>query len=410
MNNKQYGTAIDFGTSAVRAALLHADEPSAAVQVSVPNRLGDFGPDILSRIEACSDDARREAVFNAASGTLADVMEALSDASGVSSEKAALTVIAASTTQMYLLLRRDPFCIARPPYQIPLRDPGFLKAEDLLPSLTGTVYFVPCAANYLGGDVLSSLLCARQYRPDNSAGTSAIVPADQRNTPGASFPAGEALLRPGEALLDLGINAEFAACGKDSVIYCGSCAAGSALDTESGAFTASDLTEEIAALYKEGLVNKRGRLVKDGSPQITEVVREGSTRPMAAVRCASGLLLQSDIALFMQAKASVATMIDYILEKADLAYEDLYAVYLTGQLGCALDLAAAQETGLLPSLPEGQYVKVQDAALRGAETVLCNIRKSDSCAAKLSDFYLRYIQLKEVDDYLELMLPHLTFL
>lgn len=370
----RYGLAIDYGTDRIRIELVDRENGRPVTRVDCANRLAAFGPDILTRITACEEgEETRQAIFDAATAALAEALDRLPEVGGFD-VRGLPAVIAANATHMYLLLRRDPGCIARPPYEIPLHAP---ESEDVAAAglpLTGHVYFAPCLANYLGGDTVCAVLAARLHRmPD------------------------------GSALLDLGANAELVI-AKGDTLWAGSCAAGCALG--SGGFTGSELAGIVAGFHRERLLNRRGRLQKGADRRITEVLLEGSSRPMAAVAFGGKTLFQSDIASFMQAKASVATMIDYMLEKAELTADELKSFTLTGALGCALDIDAAITTGLLPNMTGGTYSTMTDTVLTGARMLLLDPDKRAEVVEICRR--LRYVQLREVEDYLELMLPHLA--
>ena len=368
----RYGLAVDFGTGTVRGQLVDRESGDAVASASVPNRLSAFGKDILTRVAACAENAeRREAAFDAAAGSVSDLLLLLSERSGTDVSAVPETVLAANTTHLYLLLRRDPGCLVHPPYVFELHDPGTLSVTEHGLPLKGDVFFAPCPANYLGGDALCAVLASGIHRREKAA------------------------------LLDLGVNGEYVL-RSGGTLFAGSCAAGCALDAESGNFSASELVAAIHGLRSSGLLNGRGRLPRDGDPRVTEVRRPGAARPVPAAEAGGRLLLQPEIADFIQAKASVATMTDYIREAAGLGEEEPEETVLTGALGCALDPEAARAVGLLGG---GEHVKREDLVLAGARRLLLDV----SARTELEEIRsrIRYVQLREVEDYLELMIPHL---
>lgn len=232
------------------------------------------------------------------------------------------------------------------------------------------IRFVPCRANYLGGDVLCSLLAAGLDRAE-----------------------------AGSALLDLGVNGELAVTAGKTV-YVGSCAAGCALGA--GEFSGSELTAVTAELQAAGGLNRRGRLQSGADRRIAERRSPLTGRPMPSIAWGERTLYQSDLAAFLLAKASVAAMIDYIFDAAGIAPEKSSAFTLAGGLGNALDTAAAAAVGLLPGR---EYGRRQDTVLTGAKMLLL----SPEARLRAAELYsrLHYVQLREVENYLELMLPHL---
>ena len=370
--------AVDFGTSVIRAALVDGAAGRTAAKAACRNRLDRYGRDILARIACCGESPeKREEVFAQAALALDDVLSALEAECGICVRRLPEMVLVANTTHMYLLLRQDPACICMPPYDIPLHAPGFVDGHASGLPFAGRIYFVPCRANYLGGDVLCALLAA-----------------DLRRLP------------DGSALFDMGENGELVI-RKGDTLYCGSCAAGCAIRADSpDGLCASDLTAAAALLWRTGVVNRRGRLQAAGNPEVYPIQEEGKSRASLAVKLPDGRTLrQADMAEFMQAKASVATMIDYMAEAAGLEKEEISVMTLTGRFGAALDPQDAADTGLLPLSDQTVIKKQEHAALDGAVMLLLDPHGF----AELDLIYgkLRYVQLREVEDYLELMLPNL---
>ena len=369
------GLAIDYGTSMIRAELVDRQSGKTLGYAECPNRLSIFGVDILSRIAVCeeSEELREKIYFDAREG-LREALSLATCKSGVDAGEITETVLAANTTHLYLLLRQDPSCIMYPPYNLPFHAHEPMEGSALELNVSGLIHLVPCKANYLGGDMLCAILAS-----------------------------GLQHARQGSALLDLGVNGELVVTGRDNTLYAGSCAAGCALGTSG--FSASELVGAAAKLAASGVLNRRGRLQKGVDPRIREVISPMTGRTTAACDLDGQLLYQSDLAAFIQAKASVATMVDYMLNITAIKLEDIPSFTLTGALGCALDTDAAKASGLLP---DRDYIQYPGAVLKGAKMLLC----SEEARRGAEEIYsrLRYIQLHEVEEYFELMLPHLGIL
>ena len=66
-------------------------------------------------------------------------------------------VISGNTVMTHFLLGLDTFCLFHTPFRPVMSFPGSVESESLDLGFRGSVYCFPATANYLGGDIISTL-------------------------------------------------------------------------------------------------------------------------------------------------------------------------------------------------------------------------------------------------------------
>ena len=387
---KCYGIAADIGTAVIRLSLADLQEKIVVGTVSVPNGQNIYGADILTRIEYCTEnEEHRQQMKEAVLASIREGTELLKDCfchGGTETGeifKTERAAIAGNTAMTYFLLGLDPACLVRAPFEIPIHAWSHMSGEAAGLPAAEDAYVFPCPANYFGGDLVSGIYAADFDRE-----------------------------KDGSALFDLGVNSELVIKSGDT-FFGGSCAAGPAyeVNTEDGSVPGSSIVSLIAELLEKDALNRRGRLQKGKDERITEVVSPLTGRTTAALKMQEGsLLMQAEIGRIMQSKASTAAMVEYMCEKAGITPESIEKLIMTGTLGNHLDPAKAVRIGMFPDIREECAVTKEDLSLRGAEKLLlaADPAEEEENIAKLMS-KVRYVQLREVEDYVELMVPHLFF-
>ncbi|MBE5997460.1 MAG: DUF4445 domain-containing protein [Lachnospiraceae bacterium] len=395
-NSIRYGLAADLGTSRIRLSLADLDEEKILGTVCVRNREEVFGEDVLTRIEyASSGEENRLKMREACLSSLREGVELLCKQVLRGREEgqddpllyAERVVIAGNTAMTYLALGLDPSPLVKAPFEIPEHTwPSRSGAETGLP-FAEEVFFFPCPANYLGGDLVSGIYALGLENEED-----------------------------GTALFDLGINSELVIKNGD-VLYAGSCAAGPAYEIKTQGddggetLTGSETVALMAELLENGALNRRGRLQKEKDERITEVLSPLTGRNVLALRWKDGgLIPQSAIGTFLQSKASTATMIEYMCGIAGVEEDDLKKWILTGIFGNNLDPKAAASLGMIPESAPEKVLQTENLSLKGAEKLLLadDFSAEEAGILRIND-RIRYVQLREVEDYLEMMVPHLFF-
>ena len=285
---------------------------------------------------------------------LEELAENLCAAGGISPEQVERVCIVGNPTMQQLFLGISPENLASPPFSPVLKWLHWSAAAEYLPSLKNAqLLTVPDPAGYVGADTVAAILATGLDR-------------------------GQGL----RLLVDIGTNGEIALgnCSRMAVcataagpalegagISCGMSAQSGAIDRveisegalrcrviggeKARGICGSGLVSAVAAALELGLLNERGR-----------ILREDRLIPLA-----EGLALtQEDIRAFQSAKGAIAAGIRMLLRRLDAKAEDVEQVYLAGAFGSAVAVSDALRTGLLPAELACKCIAAGNAAGAGA--------------------------------------------
>jgi uncharacterized 2Fe-2S/4Fe-4S cluster protein (DUF4445 family) len=165
--DKNFGYAVDLGSTTVVMQLVDLNTGNSLGQESVFNAQIPYGSEILSRIFYVKDHPERLKELQAC--TLANIrqlMDALERKTGVLREDCSVMAVAGNTTMVHFLLGYDPWFIFHAPYAPAFGSCGFIPSQDLDLPFPGLVTCLPSVANYVGGDVVSGLLASGLYQSE----------------------------------------------------------------------------------------------------------------------------------------------------------------------------------------------------------------------------------------------------
>ena len=367
---------IDLGSTTVVASLL--EDGHAVRQASARNRQAAWGADVMSRIAHCRRGGQRalDELREAASETIACVLDALA---GERLGQVTRMVISGNTVMMCILHGVDPSPLGEFPYRAPRLDFPEISARELGLGCEASVFSVPCASGFIGGDVVCGLMC--------------------RN------------LQPGDLLLDIGTNCEMVLNANGRLIAA-SASAGPAFEGD-GQFVSSAFPWSIAHVRDDGcfaLAGEPGVWRPADSDAGMSLCGSGIIDYLA-VRRKSGVLKAngqfadgrggdriggvtvpaSGISSIQLAKAAVAAGIKTLEALGECACG---RVYLCGAFGENLDAANAQAVGLLPSV---ETAILGNTSLRGACMLACMPHRLEE-ARKRAGEIMAY-NLTELDGY-----------
>jgi uncharacterized 2Fe-2S/4Fe-4S cluster protein (DUF4445 family) len=137
----------------------------------------------------------------------------------------------------------------------------------------------------------------------------------------------------------------------------------------------SGIIDAIAGLVRAGMIDRKGGLA--AAPHHKESLRQGEFLLMPAAQTATGrpiTISQQDVSEVQLAKAAIRAGVDILLDEADISWEAVDEVILTGGFGTVLDPAAAVAIGMLPPFAPGRIRSMPQGA--GAGALLCLISRS----------------------------------
>ncbi len=121
---------------------------------------------------------------------------------------------------------------------------------------------------------------------------------------------------------------------------------------------------------------------------------------------AAAILILS-AALFVAAKASIATGWRLLMEQLKLNDEDIQQVLLAGSFGSYLSPASAIQIGLVPKIPVMRIVSAGNVAGEGAKMVLLSQPERNGATALLNE--VEYVELSDRADFNDKFVVQLSF-
>jgi uncharacterized 2Fe-2S/4Fe-4S cluster protein (DUF4445 family) len=122
----------------------------------------------------------------------------------------------------------------------------------------------------------------------------------------------------------------------------------------------SGMVDLLACLVRNGTLNSKGQFAPS-VPSYGFPLRRDDRQLV---------LTKRDIDIFQRAKAAIGVSVNVLLTKAGMEYCDLRRIYIGGVFGQYLDIANAQQIGLLPAIPGLLIETSGNTALSGCETLL----------------------------------------
>ncbi len=389
---RQYGMAIDLGSTTVVGSLLDLESGQVLAVASGLNRQRRFGADVISRINHALQAGGLGELHAALVATLDDIVARACAEAQVRVDQLHELVLTGNTVMLHSLQRAPLDTLAVLPFTPVISAARRMSAAALGLACPAHVmaYTFPIIGGFVGGDTVSCMLATDMDERDDchmiiDIGTNGEVALGSRaGWVTASAPAGPAF--------------------EGARISCGMPGAPGAI--EHVAFTAEAVTldvidettplgvcgtgliDAVAALLDAGVVDETGRLVapekvpdaapawlrarmveRNGAPafvlfdpQTDEYEHTAEARPL--------YLTQRDIRELQLAKAAIASACELLLRSRGMTWDDVTFVYLAGAFGNYLRPATAQRIGLLPPLPLTRIAFIGNAASAGARRAL----------------------------------------
>ena len=380
------GAAVDLGTTTLVLEILDLRDGSSKGIASAWNALAPYGADVISRCQYCMEHPEGLRELQA---RLRRQLDGMRESLGVKAEELRETVIAGNTVMQHLHAGLSPAGIAVAPFC-----PVTLFKED---SFENGIFYAPCVAGYVGGDITAGLLASGLHRREERS-----------------------------LFLDIGTNGEMALGGRNGFLCC-AVASGPAFEgvgircgmagtpgavshvrwTDGGpAFTVigggepigicgSGLIDLLALLCEKRVISASGLLLGP------EEAPEGFAPWLGEDENGNGIfyltedrrlyLTAKDVRQLQLAKAAVAAGIAVLLKTAGMRVEDVEHLYLAGGFGSFMDVQSAAAIGMLPRALVGKTVLLQNSSLAGARAALLNAE----CREELAEIQrmCRYLEL-----------------
>ena len=433
----KYGIAIDIGTTNIEALLWRLDQENCVGRVIGANPLKKYGADVVARIAyAQQSKEQAEEMCQVLLSGMKEMLGELLEQCLVPKEKVSYVTVAGNAAMMHFFTGESVDSLAKAPYQTVYKE-GRVLSGDMLSLPSTKVVTLPNVEGFVGADTVGVLRAFLENGQDME----------------------------GKLMIDIGTNGELAL-QKNGVMYVASTAAGPAFEgatiscgmrAEDGAVTdlflgdkvsfeviqkrkrvlvdiessqqltqikgicGSGLIAVAARLLEAGLIDKTGYLLDSKTAKeqgccevLTERIKtreEGNVFRMGE----NVYLTQQDIRELQLAKAAIRAGVKMLLKSCGMKEEELSGIYLAGAFGSYLDVAAAQQIGLIPNISKDKIKAVGNGALQGASCVLRHLYEQGRVEEEMANLEkiardTTHISLAEQSEFSSMYLEAVNFI
>ncbi|AFM25311.1 ASKHA domain-containing protein [Desulfomonile tiedjei] len=398
-----YGLAVDLGTTHISLSLLDLANGECLAGRYGPNPQMLFGSDVMTRLITASESSEQaEVMSRQIVKAIGEALWDISSREGIDLQRVKSIVLVGNTAMLALLSGRN--------YSQLLQPSHWTRAIDCLPSHTDAwavawnvhpnarIEVIPPLGGFVGSDLLAGVVTTRLT--ENGAGCLFIDFGTNS----------EIALWDGQALWVT--SAAGGPAFEGSGIECGLPAESGAIyrvdEQQDGIFDFAVIGDgQARGICGSGLVDLIANLVK--TDRLTNMGRFTSSIPgtgFALVGDKPGIFLtKNGVDVFQRAKAAIGTGIHVLLERANMDYKDLRRLCVGGAFGSFLNIANAQQIGLLPKIQPELVELCGNTALAGcADVMLSDIAARHLALLRNS---LKIVNLSQCPNFDDIFLEHL---
>ncbi len=385
--DKNYGIALDIGTTTVVSMLWDLNKGEMLSVSAVTNPQGTFGADVISRITyAMEKPENLKNIHDVIIQSLNNSIEEFEKELGLNRANIYDIVVVCNTTMSHMFLGVDPSQLAVAPFAPVFSDDVDIDAQKLgikVCPLANT-HIMANIAGHVGSDI-----------------TAGIITTDLMEK------------EKGHLFIDIGTNGEIVLTGNGKAVTC-STAAGPAFEGSSimqgmraarGAIERVDILEDsveikvignvepigicgsgiidaVGELIRTGIVDKSGRLLsvdrlsKKGIPEgILKHIKTGENGNDFVLYFKDGseddiVITQKDIREVQLAKAAISAGIKIMMDDIGISKDSLEKISIAGAFGNYIRIESAINIGLLPRIPVEKIFSLGNSAGIGASMAL----------------------------------------
>ena len=407
--------AIDIGTTTVSAVLIDVMSGDILAKASAGNSQIKFGADVIHRIIEQEKEGGIKKLQDAIlRDTIDPMIKAMCDSSHIDKDMIIRAVISSNSTMNHLFLGISAMYLRREPYI-----PAFYNIQDLSASdialpinPSASIHIMPNIGSYVGGDITSGTFASMIWNSDQMS-----------------------------LFIDLGTNGELVFGNRDFMISC-ACSAGPAFeggdiscgmratdgaieacmidkDTMEPTFTVignispigicgSGIIDTIAELFRCGIINAKGKFIRDGKRVAYDEHGEGRYI-CATYEDRQVCLTEADIDNFIRAKGAIFSAIQTMVSYIDCDISAIERVLVAGGIGSGINMHNAVRIGMFPDIDIDKFSYVGNTSLEGAYAAALSDEASDKILEISHN--MTYLELSVVPGYMDsfvasCFLPH----
>jgi uncharacterized 2Fe-2S/4Fe-4S cluster protein (DUF4445 family) len=293
---------------------------------------------------------------------------------GVERQKVYAVTVAGNTIMSHFFLGLDVGNLPISPNIPVMGQPVFCSPAEAAISVhpNAVVYVFPNAGSYVGGDIISGMVAIgilAQEAPvlfiDAGTNVEITLGCSQWIMVGAGA-AGPALEG---GVSDIGRKAEAGAISRVEIDRAsGEPRLTVIADTEPRGICGSGLIDLVSELYSTGVVDRAGRF-HPGKKGV--VIKDG----VAAYRLFQSpgkelVFTEHELKNFLRSKGAMFALLYVFLRSVGMKIGDIDRIYISGALGCGINLDSAVNIGMLPDIGREKIFPVGNSSLTGACMVL----------------------------------------
>ncbi|MBS6196234.1 MAG: DUF4445 domain-containing protein [Clostridiales bacterium] len=405
------GLAVDIGTTTVSALLINMVTGEILGKASSGNGQIRYGADVINRIiESTKPGGKNKLQKAVIEETINPLVAQMCRSAKFPKQRIYRMCVAANTTMNHLFagINADP--VRMEPYIPTFFKTNSLYALDLGISINPDAHIIiaPNIGSYVGGDITAGTLVSMIW-----------------NKPEFSL------------FIDLGTNGELVFGNSDFMMSC-ACSAGPAFEggdiscgmrATDGAIEACTIDKEtmeptfqvvgdegqkpiglcgsgiidvISELYSAGIINPKGKFVREGERVRHDKYGMGSY-VLAFAKDAGAEkdveITEVDIDNFIRAKGAIFSAIRTMLSSLDFDISMIESVYVAGGIGSGINMRNAVNIGMFPDIPLEMFHYIGNSSLSGAYAMLLSKdaeRKTYEVASNMT-----YLELSTVPGYMD---------
>jgi len=372
-NTAVYGIALDIGTTTIEGALFDLRERKQLDVLEFENPQIVYGTDVLSRVQMAMA-GRGEEITHVLREGVNRLIQSVCARNNVDRRHVYALTVAGNTIMSHFFLGLDVSNIPLAPNIPAFSSEVFFAAQDAGISVHphAIIYVFPNAGSYVGGDIISGLLCTGMHKQDApvlfmDVGTNVEIALGCRDWimvgAGAAGPALEG------GVADIGKKAEK---GTISGVEIDRKTKETRLTVISGGdpegICGSGLIDLVSELYATGIIDRAGKFAVD---EKGVVIKDGETAYQVYRSQGKDLLVtERELQNFLRSKAAMFAFLFVFLRTVGLKIADIGKISVSGALGCGINIESAVNIGMFPDIKRERIVPIGNSSLKGASMVL----------------------------------------
>ncbi len=368
-----YGIALDIGTTTLECSLFELEGNKKLDSASRENPQIGFGTDVLSRAQMAMTGKGAELTESLREGVNSLVQD-ICRKCGIQSKNVYAMTVAANTIMSHFLLGLDVRNIPIAPNTPAISSAVFCSADEINISIhpSATVYVFPNAGSYVGGDIISGMLCTKLHEQEDpvlfmDVGTNVEITLGCKHWimvgAGAAGPALEG------GVSDIGKKAEKGTISRVEIDRTTKEPKLSVIGNGAPeGICGSGLIDLVSELYAANIIDQAGKFNR----QEKGVIMKDEV-PAYQLYCTPDrelLFTEHELQNFLRSKAAMFAFLYVFLRLVGMRIRDIGKIYISGALGCGINIESAVNIGMLPDIQRDKIVLIGNSSLKGASTIL----------------------------------------